>query len=134
MNKRTRGALSIIAAGMWITSIEFLRNELLLKEHWTDHYESMGLVFPSGTVNGIVWTIWAFVYAGLILAVSRKFTFIQTGLLCWTAGFVLMWLVIGNMLVLPFGILYYAVPFSLVEAFAAVWLVNLISPPSSEAK
>jgi len=43
----------------------------------------------------------------------------QTTLLSWFVGFVLMWVVVGNLGVLPGGLLYVAVPLSLVEAFLA---------------
>jgi hypothetical protein len=39
-------------------------------------------------------------------------------------GFVQMWTVIGNLGVLPFGILGIALPWSLGEAFGAAWIVK----------
>jgi len=39
----------------------------------------------------------------------------------------MMWLVIGNLQVLPYGILPVAVPLSLLEVFLAVWIVKKLS-------
>lgn len=38
-----------------------------------------------------------------------------------------MWVVIGNMGVLPSGLLYFAVPLSLLEAFVATFVIKKIS-------
>jgi hypothetical protein len=46
--------LPVLLATIWISISEFVRNEFLLKAYWTDHYESMGLVFPSEPINGAV--------------------------------------------------------------------------------
>jgi hypothetical protein len=47
--------------------------------------------------------------------------------LAWLVGFALMWVVIGNLGVLPKGILYFAVPLSLLEAFLAVIIIKKFS-------
>ena len=124
---KTIGAVA--AAGVLITLSEFVRNELLFKYFWVDHYAVLGMTFPSDPVNGVVWMLWSFVFACVVFAISRKFPFTQTFLLAWVTGFVMMWLVIGNMNVLPFGLLWYAVPLSLLEAGLAVWIVVKITPP-----
>ena len=115
--------LPILLAAIWISASEFLRNELLLKDLWTSHYESMGLTFPSEPINGAVWGIWSLCYAIAIFIISKKFNLKETFLLSWFIGFILMWLVVGNMNVLPYSILWYAVPLSLLEAFLATWII-----------
>jgi ABC-type Co2+ transport system permease subunit len=57
---------------------------------------------------------------------AQRFTLIETTLLSWFVAFVLMWVVIGNLLVLPVGILIYAVPLSLLEAFIATLIIKSI--------
>jgi hypothetical protein len=42
-------------------------------------------------------------------------------------GFVLMWMVIGNLGVLPAAILPVAVPLSMLEAFGAAWIIKKLS-------
>ena len=118
--------LPILLATIWISISEFVRNEFLLKSYWENHYEAMGLVFPADPINGAVWGIWSLCFAIAIYIISRKFNLIQTTLLSWFVGFVLMWLVVGNMSVLPFGILFFAVPLSLLEAFLAAFIIQRI--------
>jgi hypothetical protein len=121
--------LPILLAGIWISVSEFVRNEFLVKSYWTRHYESLGLVFPSKPVNGALWGLWSFLFAIAIFIISRKFSFFQTAWLSWFVGFVLMWVVIGNLGVLPNGLLLMAVPLSLMEAFLASYIVIKLSDP-----
>lgn len=121
--------LPILLATIWISISEFVRNELILKSYWTDHYEGMGLVFPSEPINGAIWGVWSLLFAVSIYLISRKFGLGQTTLISWLVGFVLMWVVTGNMGVLPFGILYFAVPLSVLEAFLASWIIVKLSGP-----
>lgn len=120
--------LPIFAATVWISLSEFVRNSLLLRPYWVEHYQSLGLTFPEAPVNGAVWGLWSLCFAIGIYILSRKFSLIQTTFLSWFVGFVYMWLVIGNMGVLPFGILYFAVPLSILEAFLASWIVVRVAP------
>ena len=122
--KTVKAILAVILATAWISISEFLRNQLFLKSYWTGHYTKLGLVFPSEPVNGVIWGVWALVFAILILILSRKFSLTGTVLFSWVMGFILMWLVIGNLSVLPFGTLVFAVPWSLVEVFIATVIVR----------
>jgi len=114
--------IAVVLATVWISAMEFVRNQLIFKSIWVEHYEKMGLVFPSDPGNGAVWGIWSLCFALAIFIISRKFSFWQSTLLAWFVGFVLMWLVIGNMDVLPYGILPYAIPLSFIEVLGAVWI------------
>jgi Na+-transporting NADH:ubiquinone oxidoreductase subunit NqrE len=114
--------LPILLATVWISISEFVRNEFILKSYWVMHYKNLGIFFPSGSVNGAVWGLWSLAFASTIFIISRKFSLVQTTLLAWWVGFVLMWLVIGNLGVLPWGILPVAVPLSLLEAFLASYI------------
>ena len=127
MSTLRRIILPVLSATIWISISEFVRNEFILKSYWVDHYKSMGLTFPSDPINGAVWGIWSLCYAIAIFIISGKFSMMQTTFLSWFIGFVLMWLVIGNMGVLPLGILYAAVPLSLLEAFLASFIIKKLS-------
>jgi len=118
--------LPILIATIWISISEFIRNEFLLKSYWTDHYESMGLIFPSEPINGAVWGIWSLCFAISIYILAKKFSLIQTTFIAWFVGFVFMWLVIVNMNVLPFGILPFAIPLSILEAFLASLIIKKV--------
>jgi hypothetical protein len=119
--------LPILLATIWISISEFVRNEFIVKSYWTKHYEKLGLVFPSEPINGAVWGIWSLCFATVIFIIAKKFTLLQTTFLSWFAGFVLMWIVIWNMSVLPIGILPFAVPLSLLEAFLASLIIKSLT-------
>ncbi len=98
MNVLKKTILPIFLATVWISISEFARNEFLLKSYWTEHYQSLGLVFPSEPINGAVWGLWSLCFAiGVFI-----FSLMQTTLLSWFVAFVLMWISSGNMGVLPF--------------------------------
>ncbi len=124
-----RAILAILLAGIWVNLFEFVRNMVLLTRLWEVHYQGMGLVFPSAPLNGAAWAIWAFVFAGAVFALTRRFGLWQTTLLGWVTGFVMMWLVIGNLLVLPLGILPVAVPMSFVEVLGAAFICRRLARP-----
>lgn len=121
--------LAVVLAGVWVGLCEFVRNQLLLVSQWQSHYRGLGLEFPSRAVNGIMWMVWSFLMAGATFAVSRRFGIWQTMLIAWILGYLMMWVVIWNLLVLPVGILPVAVPFSLVEAFGAAFICRKLAKP-----
>ncbi|MEZ4984566.1 MAG: hypothetical protein R2795_05960 [Saprospiraceae bacterium] len=124
MNDLKNTVLPIFLATVWISISEFVRNEFLLKSYLTDHYENLGLIFPSEPINGAVWGLWSLCFAIGIYVIAKKFSLIQTTAIAWFMGFVLMWIVTGNMNVLPFGILVFAVPLSMLEAFLASLIIK----------
>lgn len=128
MGLSSRSVLAVFATGVWVNASEFFRNEWLLKHYWTAHYESLGFTFPAAPVNGMVWMLWGFLFATVIYLVSRKFDLKQTVLLSWLTGFVLMWVVVGNLGMLPMGILVYAVPLSLLEVLVGTLICRKLAP------
>ena len=127
MNFLKKTIFPVLLATIWISISEFVRNQYLIQTYWVDHYKSMGLEFPTAPVNGAIWGVWSLFFAIAIFIISKKFSLLQTFLFSWYIGFVLMWLVIGNLGVLPHGILYLAVPLSLLEAFVAAFTIKKLS-------
>lgn len=125
MIKKT--TLPILLATIWISISEFVRNTFLLHHYWTEHYQNLGFTFPEQPINGAVWGIWSLCLAIAIFIFSKKYTLFQTTFLAWLVGFVFMWLVVGNLGVLPFGILPIAIPLSLLEAFLASLIIFKLS-------
>jgi hypothetical protein len=111
--------LPILITGIWINISETIRWELLIKSYWLELYQNLGLSFPNETANIFVWMIWGFLYAITIYLLSTKFNLLQTTLFSWFVAFVLMWLVVWNVGVLPTDMLRYNIPLSLLEAFVA---------------
>ncbi len=128
MNHLKQTILPVLLATIWISISEFVRNEFLLKSYWTDHYAGLGLSFPSEPMNGAMWGLWSLVFAIVISILAKKFSLWETTALAWVIGFVMMWIVIGNLNVLPFGLLIYAIPLSMLEAFLAAWIIRKTSP------
>lgn len=117
----------ILLATVWIGVSEFARGSFLLRPFWVDHYAKLGLVFPEKPVNGAVWGLWSLLFAVAIYLIAKKFTLVQTALLAWFVGFVLMWVVIANLGVLPYGVMPWAIPLSLLEAFVAALIVKRLA-------
>lgn len=122
--KHGKNIITVILATLWIAFSEFLRNEWLLKHFWMDHYREIGLAFPSEPVNGVMWGVWSFFFALTVFFIAKKFTLWQAIFLSWLPVFAMMWVAIGNLGVLPYGLLVYAVPLSIVEAGGATWIVK----------
>lgn len=119
--------MPIVLATIWISISEFVRNTFLLHNYWTEHYQSLGLTFPEQPINGAVWGVWSLCFAIGIYVISKQFSLIQTTAIAWFMGFVLMWIATGNMSVLPFGILVFAIPLSILEAFLATLIIKKLS-------
>ena len=116
--------LPVLLAGIWISISEFVRNEFIVKSYWTEHYRDLGLIFPSEPLNGAVLGIWSLLFAIAVFIIAKKFTLIQTTILSWFVAFVMMWVVIANLAVLPYGLLWYAVPLSFLESFVAALIIK----------
>ena len=127
MKTINKTVVPILIATIWISISEFVRNSILLHHFWTEHYKTMGLAFPEQPINGAVWGIWSLCFAIAIYIFGKKYSLVQTTFLSWFVGFVFMWLVAGNLGVLPFGILLYAIPLSLLEAFVATYIIFKLS-------
>ncbi len=119
--------LPIFASTIWISVSEFVRNDELVKSQWVAHYQTLGLTFPNTASNGLVWGLWSLAFAILIYIILQKFSLLQTIFISWFAAFVLMWLTIGNLGVLPYGILWAAIPLSLLETAIAAWITMRLS-------
>jgi predicted neutral ceramidase superfamily lipid hydrolase len=128
MNAQSRSIIAVVLTGIWVNASEFFRNEILLKTYWIDHYQSLGMTFPSAPKNGMIWVAWGFLFAIAIYLISRRFNLIQTALISWLMAFVLMWVVTLNLNILPSAILIYAVPLSLLEVFIGSYICIKISP------
>ena len=97
----------IILAGVWISVSEFLRNEVLFKSYWIEQYERLGMAFPSEPLNGAVWGLWSLLFAVAIYILNKRYSLLQTMLLSWFVAFVMMWVVVWNLNVLPLGLLVF---------------------------
>jgi len=111
--------LPILLAGIWINIFETIRWELFVKYYWIEQFKNFGLVFKNELINGMIWMIWGFLFAAVIFILSKKFTAIKSAFIAWVTVFVMMWIVMWNMNLLPTGLLWFNAPLSLVEAYIA---------------
>ena len=81
MKATSKTGLSLLLATVWISVSEFVRNEFLVKTHWTRHYEGLGLTFPAEVVNGAVWGLWSLLLALVIYILSTRFSLRQSTLI-----------------------------------------------------
>lgn len=109
---------------IWIGSSEFFRNQKLFHGYWEKHYASLGLIFPAKPLNGAIWMLWSLLFAICIAFLLKKITRHETIVISWLMGFVLLWLTIGNLPVLPLSLLWFAIPLSLIEVFVAVLIMG----------
>lgn len=112
--------LIFFITGAWISLSEFVRNELLFKSYWIEHYQKIGVDFPSAMINNIFWGIWSSLLSGVTMFLSKKLKIIESLLTLWTMAFLMMWVVIGNLGVLPAKLLIFAFPLSVLEVLVAV--------------
>jgi len=124
VNKRI---LPIALAGIWISVSEFIRNELLFKSYWVEHFHFLGLKFVTLPINGVFWVIWSFILAYVVFKLSQKFSFKETLFIAWLTTFLMMWITIYNLQVLPIKLLVVALPLSVTEVFIAGFIVKKLT-------
>ncbi len=119
-----RTVVAVLAITAWISVHEFVRNQVVLVEHWTAHYAGLGLAFPAAPLNGAVWGLWALLFAVAVVWLAQRYTLWAVGLTAWGVGFGLLGGGIGNPGGAPGGLLPVALAWSLVEAFGAAWIAH----------
>jgi hypothetical protein len=117
----------ILLVGIWINVSETVRWIFLIKSYWIEHYKNMNLVFPNEPVNAIIWMIWGFIFAVIIYILSKKFSLLQTTFISWLVMFIMLWIVLWNINILPLNILWYVVPLSFIETIIAVLICKKLS-------
>jgi hypothetical protein len=108
-----KAVLPILLTGIWINISITIVWLLALESYWVAKFQSLNLIFPTGLINNIIWMIWGFMLATIIFILSKKFSQIQTTLIAWFAAFVIMWVIVWNIGVLPTGMLWFNIPFTL---------------------
>lgn len=126
-----RMILAVLAAAVWMNLSEFVRNELLIKHVWVDGFAAIGLTFPSGDLNGAIWGLWSLIFVSVLAFVCRRFDALSATLILWVPGFLLLWLALWNMGLLPQGLLAWGVPWSFAEVYIAALICRYINPPQT---
>lgn len=127
MNHLKKTLLPILLTEIWINLSETIRWVFLIKSYWIEHYEKLGLVYSEKPINLIIWMIWGFLLATLIFILTKKFTVFHTTLLVWFSVFIMMWIVVWNIGILPVDMLWYNAPISFVEIFIGAMICRKLS-------
>lgn len=122
-----REVRSIVLTTLWISFSEFIRNEVIWKSFWTTHFESLGLRFQTRPINGFLWICWSMLYAIGIKRLMRKFSTKEVFVVTWIFGFIMMWIPLYNLQVLPHQLLVPAVPLSMLEVYVAIEILRRTS-------
>lgn len=114
----------ILWVAIWINLSGTVRWMLFAKPRFDALYRGRGMEFPNALANNILWVLWGVLAAVLFVFLSRKFSLLPTFALSWLAAFAMHWIVLWNAAALPLGLLWIAVPWSLVEVFIAALIAK----------
>jgi len=64
--------LPIFIAGIWLNISATVKWIFLIESYWIEKYNNIGLVFPSESINNIVWMIWGFLFAAMIFEFHKN--------------------------------------------------------------
>ena len=72
-----RDLFAMLIATIWSVLSEFFRNEILFKQIWTSHFQSLGLQFPAAPINGLVWVLWSLAFVVGLRIILTRFSLVQ---------------------------------------------------------
>ncbi len=127
MQKISKSLLPVLLTGIWLNVSGTVRWLFLIEDFWIEKYNSLNLIFPAELLNNITWMVWGFLFAILIYILSKKFNLLQTTLLSWFAAYVMMWVIVWNVGILPPETLWINIPLSLLDAFIGALICKRMS-------
>ena len=127
MNNLKKVGLPILLTGIWINISITIGWMLILKSYWVEKYQSLNIVYPLGLMNNIVWMIWGFMLATVIFILSKKFTLVQTTFISWFVAFIMLWVIIWNIGVLPTKMLYFNILNTLFITYIGAVICNKLT-------
>ena len=119
--------LPILLTGIWLNISGTIRWIYLIEPYWHEKYIYLNLEFPAEPINNIIWMIWGLMFAIVIFILSKKFSLIQTTLLSWFMVYVMMWIVVWNVGVLPTRMLWINIPLSFIDAYVGALICIKLS-------
>ena len=118
MKNYQKAIWQILIVSIWINIFETLRWILFAKPEIDMHFKAANLVLPNEPINNLLWLIWGIIIAVMIFIVSKKFKVLQTTFIVWITVYVMHWIALWNMAVLPINILWLAVPLTFINVLA----------------
>lgn len=105
----------IFLVSIWLNIFETLRWMLFAKPEIDMHFKAANIVLPNEPINNLLWLIWGIIIAVMVFIVSKKFKVLQTTFIVWITVYVMHWIALWNMAVLPINILWLAVPLTFIN-------------------
>jgi hypothetical protein len=114
----------VLIVSLWVNIFETLRWILFVKPDIDIYFKSANLVLPNGPINNMLWLIWGIIIAVMIFIISKKYKVLQTTFIVWVTVYVMHWIALWNMAVLPINILLLAVPLTFINVLVGALICN----------
>lgn len=109
--------LSTLALSVILLISEGVRNGYLLRHHWVEQFQSLGLVYPEELINNLWWGVWIVCIAVMMTFLSKKLSVLENASIVWLAMYPLAFIALWNYKVLAISVLPIAVPWSFAVMF-----------------
>lgn len=123
-----KNAIAILAAAVWISLLEFLRDQYFVQSYRIEQNQLHGFMYREEPLMGSASGIWSLFLAIFIFLMTRKLNQWHATIAAFTGCVLLMWIINGDLRVLPARLLLFALPLIVLESFMAVWIIRKISP------
>jgi len=117
----------IIIISLWINIAETLRWILFSQSHFMEHYQRLNLVLPFGPIVLILWLLWGILLSVVIYTISKKYTLLQTVGIIWIMAYLMVWIALYNLNVLPVSMLWLVIPLSFINIIIGTLISNYLS-------
>ena len=107
----------VIILSIWINVAETIRWIVFAKPYFISQYQKMNIEPPSGPLYLIIWFAWGVLLALLIYIISRKFSLIETTIIIWLSVYSGIWIMLFNLSLVTFPILFTIAAFCFIEIF-----------------
>ncbi len=120
MKNYKKAIWQILLVSLWINIFESLRWVIFAKPDIEMYFKVANHVLPNQPINNILWMVWGVIIAIMIFIISKRFKLLQTTFIVWITVYVMHWIALWNMAVLPVNILWLAFPLTLINVFIGV--------------
>lgn len=128
-----KNAIAILAAAVWLSLLEFLRDQYLVQSYRIEQNQLHGSMYREEPLMGSAAGIWSLFLAIYIFLVTRKLGNWYATIAAFSGCLLLMWVINGDLRVMPVRLILFAIPLILLESFIAVWIIRRISPANTAA-
>ena len=120
MKNYKKAIWQILLVSLWINIFESLRWVIFAKPDIEMYFKVANHVLPNQPINNILWMVWGVIIAIMIFIISKRFKLLQTTFIVWITVYVMHWIALWNMAVLPIKILFLAIPLTFINVLVGV--------------